>query len=461
MIQVTIPHNNISERKYIINIILVEFLGLDIEIVVNKSCNNWTIKTNNGSMLYIEDHFFNQFPRELEYLKFENIPNYVEYIENDFAPETNIPLIYGTPNLDVKTNNIFCGIDIFASCFFMLTRWEEYANENRDKHNRFSAKDCIAYKFNFLNRPVVNEYTEMLKNMLLHLDNKIIFKKRDFSILLTHDVDVPLKYSTWHSGLIEIVGDILKRRDIRMATYNLIQKIKTHAGWQPDPYDTFDYLMDISEKLGVKSYFFFMGRGVTKSDNKYKSNSSFIKELVTKIKDRGHLIGMHPTYNAYNDNEQFMSEKKELEINLNVIMAFGREHVLRFEVPTTWQIWEDNKMLWDSTMSYADCAGFRCGVCYEYSVYNILSREKLSLKEKPLIVMEGSFLQYQIDTSPRNMELEIDNLIQKIKKYNGEFVFLWHNSSFKNYKWLKYQHVYENILNKLNKEAFDINGDIT
>ena len=64
----------------------------------------------------------------------------------------------------------------------------------------------------------------------------------------------------------------------------------------------------------------------------------------------------------------------------------------------------------DSTLSYADKEGFSCGVCYEYSVFNFLTRQKLDLKEKPLIIMEGSFLTYQKDLKMLEIEHKISNL---------------------------------------------------
>ncbi len=100
---------------------------------------------------------------------------------------------------------------------------------------------------------------------------------------------------------------------------------------------------------------------------------------------------------------------------------------------------------WDSTCSYADKEGFRCGVCYEYSVFNILTRKKLNLKEKPLIVMEGSFATYQPNIKPEKMLEKIRQLIDKVKKYNGEFVFLWHNSSFNTNEWERYQKIYDKV----------------
>jgi hypothetical protein len=450
MIKITIPNNNIAERKYILDVIFDEFLGLDYKVEGRgeKEEGNWEIELENGNKLIVEDHFFNIYPDDLEYLKLENIPTKVEFAQNEFIVENDIPIIYGTSTFNLQPSTLTCGIDIFASSFFMLTRWEEYVNKNRDKHNRFFALESLAYKNNFLDRPVVNEYLEMLKNMLLELGLNQKPKTRNYELLLTHDVDAPLKYRALKDGAREIAGDIIKRRNLILAVKNSINKLAVHIGLRKDPFDTFDYLMDISEKAGVKSYFFFMGKGTSNFDNMYKSSDKFIKDLINKIKQRGHNIGIHPTYNAYNDFEQIKKEKQELETNLNTKITFGREHFLRFEVPTTWQIWEDNGLLWDSTLSFADKEGFRCGVCYPYSVFNILTRKKLNLKERPLIVMEGSFVTYQPDISPKDMEEKINLLIDRVKKYNGEFVFLWHNSSFNTTQWEEFQGIYERVVFK-------------
>jgi hypothetical protein len=43
------------------------------------------------------------------------------------------------------------------------------------------------------------------------------------------------------------------------------------------------------------------------------------------------------------------------------------------------------------------------------------------------------------------MEMHIKDLIQEVRHYNGEFVFLWHNSSFGG-DWEKYEKIYEKVL---------------
>jgi len=413
MIKINIPNNNINERKYIIDILFNEFLGLEYNI--EYCSNSYEIILKNRKQLTIKDSFFNKYPKDLEYLKLENIPAKIE------------------------------DLDIFAGSFFMLTRWEEYVNKTRDSHNRFPVIESLAYRQGFLDRPIVNEYVEQLKSKLLELDSSLQFKEREYQLVLTHDVDHIYKWDTSKNFFKHLLGDLLLRKSFVIFLSSIGKYINVKIGRLKDPFDTFDYLMDISESIKVKSYFFFMAKGITKYDNNYITSKKHVLNLVKKIKDRGHYIGIHPTYNAYNIKEQLKAEKLELESNFDTFISFGREHYLRFEIPTTWQVWEDNGMSWDSTLGYADREGFRCGVCYEYSVFNILTRTKLKLKEKPLIVMEESVIRRE-NISSEDMEKIIEDLILKVKKYRGEFVFLWHNSSFNTEFWSQYRKVYKKVL---------------
>jgi hypothetical protein len=326
----------------------------------------------------------------------------------------------------------------------MLTRWEEYVNKSKNNHNNFPAYESIAYKNNFLNRPIVNEYLEMLWKLLKYLGCEQHRKEKKFKLVLTHDIDNILKYPYLKSGLKNIYRHIISR-NWKIATKEIRQKTMTHLKMQPDPYDTFDYLMDISERLNTKSYFFFIATGKTKFDKWYDINSKCVRNIVNKIKIRQHNIGIHSSYNSFNDYKQFYKEKYELENLFNLSIGFGRGHYLRFEIPTTWQIWNDCHMEWDSTLGYAEKEGFRCGTCFEFKTFNILTRQPLFLKEKPLIVMEASLVNYQ-NLNPKEMEKNIFKILNKVKTYKGEFVFLWHNSSFNTDKWEKYQHIYEKVL---------------
>ncbi len=446
MLRVFIPDNNVLERKYIIGIILHEFLGLNYSLVINDSIINTDIILENGNTLVIEDHFFNKFKIEKEYLELSNIPSKIGFFNSDLISQEDIPIIFGKNYLQVSENSIICGLDIFASSFYMLTRWEEYVIKDRDHHNRFLSKSSLAFKFGFLNRPIVNEYVELLWNMLVHLGVNQKRKERKFQIIPTHDVDLPRLWWNFKGFAKNAVGDLIKRKSVTSFFLSIKNYTNKIFGGK-DPFDTFNYLMTLSEKNNLKSHFFFMSGGTSNKDNYYKINHPIISKLMVEIDRRGHNIGFHPSYNAYNDEHLFTKELDKLNTYSPQPIKSGREHFLRFEVPTTWQVWEKNNMEWDSSMSYADHEGFRCGVCYSFPVFNVLERKQLNLKEKPLIVMDGSLVTYQNITVDEGYN-KVNGLLQEVKKYNGEFVFLWHNSAFNTITWKPFQIIYEKILNE-------------
>jgi hypothetical protein len=408
MISIVIPNNNLSERKYIIDIIFNEFL--DLEYMIEIGSNDYEIIATNGQKLLIKDTFFNKYPNELEYLKAEYIPSSIEEL------------------------------DIFAQCFFMLTRWEEYVNKNRDNHNRFPATESLAFKEGFLDRPIVNEQIERLKKMLLELDSNLRFREKKFQLILTHDVDGLYFWKSKKQLFRIVVGDVLKRKNIFLAFNRIKEYIAVKREKIKDPFDTFDWLMDRSEEIGVKSRFYFMSGGVTEYDNNYQIDEPKVLELIDKIKKRGHLIGIHPSYNAYNNHQQFKKERELLENITKQKIVEGREHYLRFEVPTTWQIWEDNGMKIDSTCGYADREGFRCGTGDEFSVFNILTREKLKLKERPLILMDCTLFDYNNYSYAESIEK-----ISSLRSDNQIFTILWHNSSIKHMQFYGEQFEKSNI----------------
>jgi hypothetical protein len=436
MIKITIPNNNINERKYIIGVIFNEFLGLDYKIVAcdfGSAVSDWAIELENRNKLIIEDHFFNKYPKTKNYLKFKNIPTNINYqlkTENKFIVEVNIPVIFGSAStFKLQPSRIICSIDIFASIFFMLTRWEEYVNKERDIHNRFPAYASTAYKNDFLHRPVVNEYIEMLWNMLLFLGIEQKRKEKKYELTLTHDVDNICFWKNKNQLFRLIAGDVLKRKNVSLALERLSEYYLVKRKTIKDPFDTFEWIMDKSESIGLKSRFYFMSGGITSYDNRYRIDDKKTIGIINKIKKRGHIIGLHGSYDSYNNLEQFKKEKDLLEKIVENPILEGRQHYLRFEAPITWQVWEDAGMEIDLTCGYADKEGFRCGTGDEFSVFNILMRKKLKLKERPLVVMDCSLFDYNSYDYNEAMK-EINTM----KKNTNSFTMLWHNSYIKHIK---------------------------
>jgi hypothetical protein len=445
VILIQIPDNYQAERYYILSVMFQEFLGLEIQIQVSERCNV-LITMGDDRELIVPDQLFSTPVKD--WLQTSSLPKQPLKIWDLATTKLNvttvnpqIPVIYGDDPSNPKffqqsEQKIYLGIDIFGSAFFMLTCYEQCVKPNRDCHDRFPATASLAYQSGFLDRPIINEYLEILWECLKYLFPQLQRKHQEFQLKLTHDVDNPFELYPFSAkqSLRRLGGDLLVRRDLNAATTLAINVCKASLKLPyHDRLDTFDWLMDRSEQIGVKSAFYFIA-GQSQSDPRYDINDAKICDLIEKIVSRGHEVGLHPGYDTYLNPDKLLLEANTLRQILQAQLKLelpigGRQHYLRWKAPDTWQHWEDAGLAYDSSVGFAEHSGFRLGICYEYSTFNLIESRPLKLKEYPLIVMEGSIL------SPNYMHLNFDEAhttIVKLKKYcelfNGVFTLLWHNS---------------------------------
>jgi peptidoglycan/xylan/chitin deacetylase (PgdA/CDA1 family) len=465
VINIEAPNNYQPERSYIFSVIFAEFLGLDINIDFTDR-HNVLIKVNDNRQIIIVDRLFDT-PLS-DWLKASSLPqqplkkwDLSSTKLNALTVNPQIPIVYGEDPVGAdffiqSETQINLGIDIFGSAFFMLTRYEEVVKPDRDRIDRFPVVASLAEQEDFLDRPIVNEYVEILWACLVQLAPNLERKVREFQVVVSHDVDEPFRYA--FSGISRLLkrcaGDIYKRHSLLAAVTSVWQWIQVKSGRSDlDPCNTFDLIMDISEKHHIKSAFYFIvDRPAGLIDCDYSIEHPLIRDLLRRINQRGHEIGLHTSYHTYQDPTQ---TKKEFDILKQVCLEEGieqqhwggRQHCLRWETPNTFQNWNDAGMNYDSTLSFAEKIGFRCGVCYEFSTFNLQTRKHLALKEKPLIVMECTVLDDRYMNLGNDEALALQSILElknRCKIFQGEFTLLWHNNRFEELREIE---MYQKIIN--------------
>lgn len=457
MLLITIPKNYELERRYILLVIFKEFLGLDFEIQLADR-HDVLISLDNGNQLIVADGLFMTHPGQ--WLQPKSLPKQPLNVWNLancnlIATTVNfcIPVIYGDdpndPNFFHKSETeIYLGIDIFGSAFFMLTRYEEVVKSDLDRFGRFPVTSSVVFQENFLDRPIINEYIEILWACLHQLLPKLQRSHREFQLKLTHDVDQPFELYPFHvkQWMRRLGGDLLIRHNIKLATSLAINGCKSVLNLPyEDRLDTFDWLMDRSEEIGVKSAFYFIA-GHSISDPRYDIKDLKICDLINKIILRGHEVGLHPSYDTYLNPEKLLLEANTLRHILkerfNIQLPIGgRQHYLRWKAPDTWQHWEDAGLVYDSSVGLAEHSGFRSGICYEYSTFNLITRQQLKLKEYPLIVMDCSMSFDSGNFDCAKAVMNIVHLKNICKLFNGNFILLWHNNQL-----IEFENLYKELL---------------
>ena len=427
--------------------IFSEFLGLEPEVAFSDDAKAVEIVLEKGSVL-LGDTFFSM--DESLWLKAGSMPEtpLKKVNKKDFpfdfkSVSDEIPVIYGdeNPKITKEENKIKIGIDIFGSAFFMLTRYEEVVLKEKDLHGRFPATASLAFKEGFLTRPIVNEYLEILWSALVKIEPALERKERKSELVLTHDVDKPFKFQfmTPKRFLKLIAADILKRRSLKKAFRDFCDFIAVKSGkTERDPYNTFDKIMDLSEGAGLKSHFYFIAENYGKVLNSdYDLGNEKIVEIIRRVSERGHFAGIHVSYNGAFDEEKMRREAEKFnevcrKNGINTGPLEARHHFLRVSVPESWRFMEECGIKLDLSLSFADHAGFRCGVCCEYPLFDLVSGRRLKLREKPLVVMECSVLDARymgLGVGEKSFEF-IKSLMNTVALFDGDFVLLWHNNRF-------------------------------
>jgi hypothetical protein len=429
------------EREYISRVLLQEFLGIDYEVRWENR-PDICIGGGDGRELILDDSLLRT--RGSDWCTAASLPQrplqrwrpQQAGLVAQYPPLADLPLIWGKPLvtgdfLDWSAERVQIGIDVFGSCFFLLTRYEEVVEPRRDQFGRYLAVDSLAHREGFLDRPIVNDYLELVWLAMQHLWPQLRRRPRSYQVIPTHDVDIPFRVKPWRQCTRTVAGDLVRRHSPRLALRHFGQGARAALGMRHlDEYDTFDWLMRVAERGNRRCAFYFM------ADGDYPLEHPHLRALLRAVSSRGHEIGIHPLPESRDNPTRLRAECGRLRAVLDqeglaVDELGGRQHYLSWHAPDTWQAWEDAGLAYDSTVTFPDQAGFRCGCCYSFPVYNLLTRKELRLQERPLLIMECSlFAPGYMGLGHQDAFRYVEQLARRVRDCRGEFRILWHNHWF-------------------------------
>lgn len=183
----------------------------------------------------------------------------------------------------------------------------------------------------------------------------------EFALCLTHDVDRP--YKTYQSVYYAIA-----ERDLS----HLLDLLP----WR-NPYWTFDDILALEDRLGVRSAFYFLSEQSLFRDRsisewvdleswrlyagRYDLGDPAIEDLVTSLDERGWEVGLHGSYESYREPSLLEREKAGLEETLGRTVVGGRQHYLNLDRPTTWRYQRSTGLRYDASPGSTDEFGFQDG----------------------------------------------------------------------------------------------------
>ncbi|MCK5327176.1 MAG: polysaccharide deacetylase family protein [Candidatus Latescibacteria bacterium] len=350
--------------------------------------------------------------------------------------------------------------DLFGNLFFHLSRLEERLCPKRDEHGRFRSEDSLLGKSGLLHHPVVDEIVGVLIRTVIECCGRtgtMALRKafwpggERFAAFLSHDVDHPFKwtpkriaYETWRSARLllsakPVEGVRKLRRMIRSLPKNR------------DPYWTFGELMAWEEQASMRSSFYFAAKRRIKADPSYSIYDRAVRRIARALAARGWEIGLHGSYDSYNDLHMLKEDKRTFEHAVSRTAGGIRQHFLRFDYDATLGNQELSGFDYDATLGYADHEGFRAGASFPFHPYDFQKEQARHLLEIPLTMMDGTLAQHRGYDEQEATEC-IKRFLSVARKHRGVFSFLLHQSFLDEEECPYMRRLYRDLLTRIAEE---------
>jgi len=347
----------------------------------------------------------------------------------------------GETTIFPQKNEVF-PYDPFAATFYFLSRYEEYLPHLRDAHDRFPLNQSLAYQYGFHQKAIVDRWLLQFKDLLLQYFPDLKFEERKYRFQPTYDIDNAYAYK--QKGTLRTLGGIAKHI-YQLEFKRLIRQLLVIFNKRKDPFDTYNYQLNVQRKYGFRPIYFFLLGDYGLNDKNLSHENRHFQSLIKTIADYAE-VGIHPSYASNQKEEKIKREINRLERIIKRDITKSRQHFLKLSFPETYRRLFEADIREDYTMGYAADAGFRAGTCTPYTFYDIDEELEYNLKIVPFQLMESS-LKYYLNLTPNQAIEKAKQIIDEVKYVKGTFVSLWHNESLSDEdEWTAWRKVYEEMI---------------
>jgi peptidoglycan/xylan/chitin deacetylase (PgdA/CDA1 family) len=361
-------------------------------------------------------------------------------------------------NYQFENGNLIFTHDILKSAFYLLSGCQEQFPKQKDIHERYRFEESVQYKLDFVDKPLVNYYFQVIIEGLKEFgkQNKIFIAEKNyfktFGFVLSHDIDRVDYYSIHQikyfiKGLLGLSQTGYSKKQLFfLLPHNIVGYIFPFL--KKDRYWNFEWLRKTERELGIKSTFYFLLKGIKHHDAYYDVTEKRIKRIIKYLENEGCEIGVHGTVGSYKDAGELKYCIKRLNKVTSEKIKGIRQHRLKFNHPETFKIQQTEGLIYDSSLGFAEHEGFRNSFCFPFKPYDFEKDRMIDIWEIPLMVMDVTLFNYR-NLAFAEAQVKIENLIAEVNKFSGIFTLLWHNGYFDEIKFPGITDFYTGLLKRI------------
>lgn len=253
------------------------------------------------------------------------------------------------------------------------------------------------------------------------------------NICMTHDVDAitktfPIRLKQGAFNLFNAAKSI-RRGKLSQAAVLLWHGIRFLFGFEN--WWTFDRLLHLESESRISATYHFYADNKPKSpkrwlfDPGYDISSTKLKGLLDQLIKNGHGIGLHPSFEAWQDAQQIAAQRTQIEDSSGIKVTHCRQHWLRFSWQSTWSAQQIAGLTNDASLMFNDRPGFRNSSALSWHPWNPENSASIHLTALPSVFMDSHFYDYQSKT-PTARKTSMRHWFRECRDVCGEIAVLWH-----------------------------------
>lgn len=316
------------------------------------------------------------------------------------------------------------GFDLFAAIFYLLSRYEEYLPSQPDLYGRYDHRHSLAFREQFLDRPVINYWLMHLRELLAEQHPEKTITPPVFRFEPTYDIDeaYAYKYKEWQRSAGAAIKNLLKG-DWKSWT----ERRNVLAGKMEDPFDSFSWMNDLHRPYALKPrYFFLVAEKTGRYDRNILPSETAMQTLVHQHAAK-YPVGIHPSWQSGDDENLLKTEIQRLERMTGLKVTTSRQHFIRMNLPGTYRNLVRAGITEDFSMGYGSINGFRASVASTFYWYDLEKEQATNLLLHPFCYMEANSY-YEQKHTPQQAAAEMRHYYSVTKNAGGLLSMIWHNT---------------------------------
>ena len=222
--------------------------------------------------------------------------------------------------------------------------------------------------------------------------------------VLTHDVDW-FEYSPFHKRAL---AQSLNPARVSRLGYERLVKGRDF-GWNvPET-------VELEKSHGFKSTFLFQ--------TSYGRADLYLERSAKMLREESFEIALHGAGNSHKDKNALHEETRALRKKTGVEPRGIRYHILKFDVPGTWEIEASAGILYDATFCFNRFFGFRAEICFPY---HPITDSRLPIVELPTCFMDWTSLHR--NQNEKEQQKVLNRELETVLQYHGALVVNFHNT---------------------------------